>query len=500
MDPLHQIIQSLNKAEKRYFRLFSTSFKSDSDILKLYDVLEDLPEYDEEVVKKRSGIKNLTASKSQLRRLLLKAMRNYREEDNVADRVRCALSEIEFLTNKNLKVEARKEINKLQKIAVDYEINYALAELSVRSVMNAEAEKDREKFFAFFAQKRKDLEEGARGMIEYYEATIFHTMVIRYANLFDYENPALRKETVDGFRQKAEQKLAEVKSVRAKCFYLGVLADYYYNTADEENTLKQHQAILDLFDEDPSLYESPKTFYFTQLSNYIVSALKFERFELVEELLAKIEKWAEGQQEFYKINPDLESRVKVRILSTRGSLAHMRGDYKGALLIEKDLDDLLNDEGIVTSAFNVALIPIMVMRHCATLLMGGYFDKTHYWIERYYKLPTAKANKMLYLTVRILEVFMYYNQGELALADTKATNLYKALMETEVNDPFFKEFGKLLRKLCKWNFKEEKDRKECDAIITAIEGQIDNISAAGLFDSVYSLRKWFNDVVNIKGN
>lgn len=499
MDPLHQIIQSLDKAEKRYFRLFSTLFKSDSDILKLYDVLEELPEYDEEVVKKRTGIKNLTASKSQLRRLLLKAMRNYREDDNVADRVRSALSEIEFLTNKNLKAEARKEINKLHKLAVDCELNYAVAELTVRSIMNAEAERDKEKFFAYFDQKFQELEQGAQGMIEYYEATMFHTMVIRYANLFDYENPPLRRATIEGFRKKAEQKLAKVKSVRAKTFYLGVLADYYYNIADEENAIKSHQAIVDLFDLYPSLYESPKTYYFVILSNYIVSALKFDKLDLVEELVIKIEKWAEGLQEFYKINPDAENRVKLRVISTRTSLYHARRDFKNLLLLEEPFKELVDDEGVVNSALNIGLIPIQVMKYATALLMGGFLDKTHYWIERYYSLPSAKANKTLYLTVRTLEVIMYYNQGDLAMADTKALNLYKVITETVVNDPFFKELGKFLRKLAKWNFKEERDRNECESIISAIEGQIDTESTAGLFMTNYDLRLWFNEQIKAKG-
>ncbi len=492
MDPLQQIIKSLDKAEKRYFKLFATLFKSDSDLLKLYEVLEELPDYEEEVIIKRTGLKNLTASKSQLRRLLLKAMRNYREDDNIADRVRCSLSEIEFLTNKNLKAEARKEINKLNKIAVDYELNYAVSELTVRAIMNAEAEKDKEKFFAYFEQKQRELEAGAKGMVEFYEATIFHTMVIRYANVFDYENPSLRQATVDGFRKKAEQKLQEVKSVRARVFYLGVLADYYYNIADEENTLKNHQAIVDLFTEYPSLYESPKTFYFFILSNYIVSALKFNKLDLVEELVAKIEKWAVGLQEFYKVNPDAESRIKLRIISTKTSLCHARHDFESLLLLEQPLKDLIDDEGIVGNITNIGLIPIQVMRFLTTLLMGNLLDKTHYWIERYYQLPTAKVNKMVYHTVRLLEVIMYYNMGDLALADNKATNLYKALNETETNDPFFKELGKFLRKICKWNFRQEKDRQECDSLIATMEAQIDNINAAGLFMTNYNLRFWYN--------
>lgn len=492
MDPLHQIIQSLNKAEKRYFRLFSSQFKADSAILKLYDALEIMEAYDEEELKRKLDTKNLTSLKTQLRRLLLKAMRNYREDDNVADRVRCSLSEIEFLTNKNLKAEARKEINKLSKIAVDYELNYAIAELSVRSIMNAEAERDKDKFFSYFDEKFRELEDGARGMIEFYEATIFHTMVIRYANLFDYENPAIRRTTIDGFKVKAEQKLGEVKSVRAKVFYLGVLADYYYNLADADNALKSHQDIVDLFEAYPSMYDSPKTLYFSIISNYIVSALRFGRLDLVEELVVKIEKWAEGLQEFYKVNPDAESRVKVRIVSTRTSLCHLRHDFKNLLPLEVDVESLVNDKGVVNSTMNIALIPIMVMRFAATLLMGSYFEKTHYWIQKFYMLPSAKANKMVYYTVRLLEVIMYYNMGELAMADTKAMNFYKVINETETNDPFFRELGRILRKLAKWNLKEEKDRMEFDEVLCAIEGLITHESPAGLFMGIYDLRWWYN--------
>ena len=81
--------------------MFANSFRSGSDLLSLYDELEKKEEANDKQLSVHLGIKNIAVAKSNLRTLVLKAMRNFREEHNIGDRIRCSLSEIEFLTNKD---------------------------------------------------------------------------------------------------------------------------------------------------------------------------------------------------------------------------------------------------------------------------------------------------------------------------------------------------------------------------------------------------------------
>ncbi len=498
MDPLHQIIQTLNKAEKRYFRLFSTSFKSDSDILMLYDVLEDMKEYDEEAVKSKTGIKNLAAAKWQLRKLLLKAMRNYREDDNPADRIRCALSEIEFLTNKGLKGEARKEINKLMKTVRDAELYYGVAELAVRLALNTDLEKDKEKFFSFFEQAHADVDSASRGMKEMYDALLFQSMAVRYSNQYDYEKPHLRQSTIDGFQAQAIEKAEKVSSVRARLLYYGVLCDSFNTRKQYDKALEYHEKSLQLFEQHPFLYEVPKTFFFTVISNYIVTAIAADDIPLTEKLCNRLQKWVDGEKDYFTVNPEVFDRVRIRLLSTRISICHMQENADSILRLEPDLESFFENP-LATNAQRTST-PLMTLRMIATLVSGNKNDRARYWIEKFYTLDAAKLVKLIYYNVRFLEVILFYNEGDLNIADTKAINFYKLLADSELEEPFFKDLGKFLRKLCKWNFKEEKDRKECDEVLKAMEERATEGGSANLFAGVFDLRKWFNEKQKIRSS
>ena len=93
-------------------------------------------EYDARDIRKKSGIKNLVETKSGLRKLVLRAMRNYHEEKNTRQQLRNSLATLEFLERKNLAPEEYKEIHKAKKLAENYlEFQY-LAELLPHETAN----------------------------------------------------------------------------------------------------------------------------------------------------------------------------------------------------------------------------------------------------------------------------------------------------------------------------------------------------------------------------
>ena len=60
-DPVFQLIKSLTKAEKRYFKLFATRQKSaeDAKFIKLFDLIDKQKDYDEgKILEKERAIKS----------------------------------------------------------------------------------------------------------------------------------------------------------------------------------------------------------------------------------------------------------------------------------------------------------------------------------------------------------------------------------------------------------------------------------------------------------
>ncbi len=490
MDALQQIIHSLTPPEKRYFKLFATAFRTNSDLLLVYEELEKEEEANDKILSAKLGIKNIAMAKSNLRALILKAMRNFREEHNIGDRIRSSLSEIEFLTNKNLKAEARKEIKKLTKLVNDSENHFASAELAMREVLNMEPIKDRDEMFAYVNEKQEQIDTATKGMLEMYEALLFHTLSSRYMNAYDYENPALRKNHSDSFLNKALQRMETAVTLRGRMLYTEVAAAHLNTNGEFEKAGVLYQKNMQLFQDNPSLPDTSKTLFFSSISNYLVFSLDTNQPVLTAQLLNKLETWANNSKTFFANNPDVFMRYRLRVLSTKIWLYKVLNKPIEMLKLEQDLEELL----ITTSKETQPTVPaIITIRFAGVLVKNNLFEKGHYWLEKYFALATAKKVKVMYHTARLLEVMLFYNQGQLDLADSKAVNFYKTINDTDIEEEFYQLLGKFLRKLCKWNFKQKKDANECNKLVAEMETLLTQKkdSTADLFFEIYDLRlRW----------
>src|SRR6478752_3399035 len=87
-DALFQLIQSLEKSEKRHFKLYikRSSAKEDLKIIQLFDALDKLPEYDEKfLMKKLSPITKpqLANLKTHLYKQVLASLRLLKGTENI---------------------------------------------------------------------------------------------------------------------------------------------------------------------------------------------------------------------------------------------------------------------------------------------------------------------------------------------------------------------------------------------------------------------------------
>lgn len=87
-EQVFRLIQTLNRAEKGYFKKFAkiNSGQTSARYLNLFDILDRMPEYDEEKIKalmsKKGDPVHLTMLKSYLYKLILKSLRNFSENNN----------------------------------------------------------------------------------------------------------------------------------------------------------------------------------------------------------------------------------------------------------------------------------------------------------------------------------------------------------------------------------------------------------------------------------
>lgn len=122
VDTLFQLIKSLEKGEKRNFKLFMTRSGGTEElkVMALFDALEKMQDYDEaQLLKKAPEIKKqqLSNLKAHLYKLILSSLRLIKDDQNIDIQLHEQLGYARILYNKGLYLQALKLLDKLKEQA-----------------------------------------------------------------------------------------------------------------------------------------------------------------------------------------------------------------------------------------------------------------------------------------------------------------------------------------------------------------------------------------------
>jgi hypothetical protein len=129
-DTLFQLVKSLEKSEKRNFKLYvmRNSGGEDLKVVQLFDALDKMDTYDEEqLLKKNKAIKKqqLSNSKAHLYRQILTSLRLIKNEDNIDIQLHEQMDYARILYNKGLYLQSLKVLDKMKDMAkVNHQFTY----------------------------------------------------------------------------------------------------------------------------------------------------------------------------------------------------------------------------------------------------------------------------------------------------------------------------------------------------------------------------------------
>lgn len=130
---LFDLIKSLTKSEKRFFKLHSSLQAGDKNYLRVFDAIDKQKVYDEDALKKQFAketfIKHLPSEKNHLYKLILKSLRAFHSESSVSGILKQEIKNIEILYQKALYTECNKLLHRAKRIARENERFYYWFEL-----------------------------------------------------------------------------------------------------------------------------------------------------------------------------------------------------------------------------------------------------------------------------------------------------------------------------------------------------------------------------------
>jgi hypothetical protein len=152
-DALFQLVKSLEKSEKRNFKLYATRNSSTEDlkVIQLFDALDKMDDYDEkQLLRKAKSItkQQLSNIKAHLYREILSSLRLIKDEKNIDIQLHEQMDYARILYNKGLRLQSLHVLDKMKKLAiahnqVTYQVQILFFEKKIESLYITRSIQDR---------------------------------------------------------------------------------------------------------------------------------------------------------------------------------------------------------------------------------------------------------------------------------------------------------------------------------------------------------------------
>lgn len=335
-DILFQLIKSLQKAEKRHFKLYINRSSQNHDLktVQLFDVLDKLDDYDETLIlKKTKGIQKqqLANLKAHLYKEILSSLRLLRTTDNVDLQLSEYLDFARILYNKGLKLQALRIIEKCKDLAQTHNKINALAQ--VLSL---------EKKIEILHITRSPLERAETLSNESIAISNHIDKVTRLSNLtlklyrwyVQYghsRNEDDEKEIKNFFKSNIPPKENELVSFYEKLYYYQSYCWFGFIRQDFLMYYKYSNKIVQLFNEQKNMIAIETGHYIKGVHNLLNALFDLRHFGLFDHTLENFENFAQTLSSTVSDNFSIHTSIYINAAKINQHL--MKGTFNKGIAI-----------------------------------------------------------------------------------------------------------------------------------------------------------------------
>jgi tetratricopeptide (TPR) repeat protein len=445
---LFDLIKSLSKSEKRFFKLQSALQSGDKNYVRLFDCIDKMEGYDEEQIKKlfkgEKFIKHLPSEKNHLYKLILKSLRSYYSDTSVSSMLKQEIKNIEILYNKALFDECGKFLSRAKKLAVKYEKFYYHFELiNWEKTLLEEAFENGEFTTDIDALIKEEQEviDRLRNLAEYHVLYSKINYVFRsggYARTD--ENRAIVDEIVNHPLIKGKN-TALSKRAATICYYTQGfcnMANGDYNTALEKFT-----RVRTILDESQHLRGDLSKRYVRTVANMVNCLIDLKRFDEAKDMIKSLRGLSE-------IDGFHHTDVQVSIFKNAGltelELYHHVGEFSGGVAVAENLMKELSEyEGKMHKENELSFF-----YQFAYVYFGAkQYNKALHWINKVLNDNENNLRQDLYSYARLFNLVIHYELNNFDLLEYTVKSTSRYLQKKERDFPLEKVILEYFKKLIK---------------------------------------------------
>lgn len=429
-DPLFQLIRSLQKAEKRNFKLYiqRNSANKDLKIIQLFDAMDKMSEYDEAaLLKKLPAIKKqqLSNIKAHLYKQVLASMRLLKSEESIDMQLHEQLDYARILYNKGLYLQSLKILDKLKELTLAYNqdsflIQIISLEKKIETLHITRSMQDRADRLAAEAKEVNE----KRRMI-----TALSNLALQLYSWYIKNGHARNEADEVGVRTFFEEHLPanaykqtgfyeKLYLYQSYCWYAFIRQDFlmYY---------RYTQKWVDLFYDNPHMIKVETGHYIKGMHNLLNAHFDLRNYQQFEAALRRFEKFADSETVHHNENNRIQTFVYLN--TARMNQHFMKGRFKEGLSLVTYIEEKLGEYSLYLDRHRILVFYYKI----ASMYFGsGDYERCIDYLQKIINWKVDLRND-LQCYARVLHLLAHYELGNYDIMEYLTKSVYRFMAKME---------------------------------------------------------------------
>ena len=423
-DILYQLIQSLEKSEKRHFKLYikRSSGNEDLKIIKLFDAMDKMMPYDEHNLLKR--LKEVTKPqlsnlKSHLYKELLASLRLLKSSDSLDLQINELFDSAHILYKKGLFYQSLRIIDRAKEMA---KLNQKFFFLPL--ILSLEKRIEALNVTDTFSNRIEELSEEAN------EANIKVDMITRLSNLslqmygFFIANGHARNEAEEDkvkkfFKQSLPSGSSHQDGFYERLYYYQSQCWYAFIRQDFLRYYRYAQKWVNLFEEKPHAKRVETGHYIRGMHSLLNSHFDLRNYDKLNTELRRFEAFAQTKR--VQSNENFTVQSFVYIAGAKINFYTISGLTREGLNEVPHIEEKLTEYAVFLDRHRVMVINYKIAM--LYFLSGDYSTSIDY-VQRIINDPTGLRTD-LQCYARLVHLLAHYEMGNLELMDSLTRSVFR---------------------------------------------------------------------------
>ena len=444
-DALFQLVKSLEKSEKRNFKLYvkRNSSSDELKIVKLFDALDKLNEYDEEqLLKKDKSIRKqqLSNMKAHLYKQILSSLRLIKDENNIDIQLHEQMDYARILFNKGLYLQSLKVLDKMKDMA---RINNQLTYLQQALFF----EKKIEGLFITRSMQQKAVDLSKESDDTNSQLSLVNRLSNLALQLYGWyitHGHARSTKEVEELKKFLEDNLPE-ETKNAQGFYerLYLYQAYCWYAFIRQDFLQYYrytQKWVDLFAQYPNMYDIETAHYIKAMHNLMGAHFDLRNAKKLREATEEFERFS--HRKVVKENEINHILVFVYLTTSKINSHFLEGTFSEALKYVPYIEEKLKEYELFLDRHRVLVFYYKI----ACLYFGA--GKNEKAIQYLNKIINWKVDLRtdLQCYARLLHLIAHYELGNFDLLEYLTKSVYRFMAKMESLSAVEEEMFQFLRR------------------------------------------------------